>query len=1193
MSKRILSLFVVLALLLVSLPIMPLSVAAETTITENKNLSILTVDNVINDFENTPTTGQVTVGENIVNVGIGTNNTEYTVNDYSARPGNYDKNTLTIEDGVLKDTIKTKSPFAFYTYITPVSPTRGYTMPTEDTIALQFHVDFTNITTVAAGGKVSFEVQIYRSTGTGSGTTIYSVPDETFLYIPDPTEENPNPETQILTTGGGVQVYHGSVWGYAGQSGTIVMPLDVWDTEKLNNYDIWSLYTHDQGYHHRSYININTNNTSYNVGDVFAIDDLCWMKKNTKTYDYEINAQDFSEITNSNLSHSYGGGASGPASWKRGTNYLISDGKLKIVKTCDRAGSGWAMVNFPVKNWSSDYEALAFDFDISEMVNYTTFPSGNTTHIRMYFSVAATETTAKAESYIGGKSQFIWEDGTITNFDFYTSGGNYLPRDFKGTVVIPASAITFSEAVLAGIEAGGELRLCIRIGNFTAAQQNKPIYLDNVRYYYNAEGLDDAAGTDFSKLDNPQYETVKPVTEDIRTIEAFFKTDTKLTQGILGTKFGDAGYHGIKAEITMVATGQLVLTIGNARMPIGEMSLNDGNWHHVALTADDTNSKLSCYVDGQLVKETDLTELTFNKSTDYLPLTIGSNMPAESKFFTVFEGSLANVRLWNDVRTAEEIAANKTVSVGADADGLIAEWLLDSENLTADTTGNYNLKPFYWNIDTENALFAQYNRDAAEDDFTIVFLPDTQTIIKNFETQVPEIFDWIIANAERLKIKAVVSLGDIIEYKAEEAGYSTLAAQYARLTAAGIPSVCTIGDHDYYDLGTRDTRYYDQYFTPDLLVQNDEFKLGGLYEEGSLLNGYYYLNIEGGAKFLIMNLEVHARDIILDWANEVVAANPDCHVIVATHNYMSRPYCGRFTTTGYENYPLHMGNAGEAVWQKFLSQHKNIDMLLCGHAESSGYWYNTDTGINGNEVIQINCDLQNTDQSYKTLSAVLMGRFKNDGSEVSFNLYSAHNNMFIDSNSNDRVHSLNATVEKRVATVNGVRYADLSEALANANGNTVQLIDNITLDSQIVLENDTAIDLNNYTLNLDCQNDYSLNAKGNLAISGKGNVNLNNYGFTADGKITISGGTYNKNIGGYLADGYGLKGLANSYSVALSTIVADADEDGNVTATDISYFRNKILGDVTDEKYFDVNGDGSYNAIDVVRTKKISVEFVN
>ena len=1183
MSKRILSMFVILAILMVSLPIMPLSISAETSSTYNKNLSILTVDNVINSFDDAYASGQVTVGDKTVNVGIGTNNTEYTVNDYSARPGNYDKNTLTIENGVLKDTIKTKSPFAFYTYITPVSPTRGYTMPTKDTIALQFHVDFTNITTVSAGSKVSFEVQFYRSTGKSSGTTIYSVPDETFLYIPDPTNENPNPETQVLTTGGGVQVYHGSVWGYAGQSGTIVMPLDVWDTDKLNNYDIWSLYTHNQGYHHRSYININTNSTSYNVGDVFAIDDICWMKKNTKTYDYEVNAQDFNEITTANLD---GWTHNNTVDWAKGTNFTVTDGKLKLTKTCEKEGRSISI--FPIVSWNEKYAAFEFDFDASEMINATTLGT-STGYIRMGYRVDKTATTAATSCWYNGGFKYVWEDGSVTNATAHNNG-TAIPKGFKGKIVVPASTVQLSDAVKAGIKAGAQSRFHLELVNLVAGQKDTSVYVDNFKFYYNADSLDDTAGTDFSKLETKQYETVKPVTEDIRTIEAFFKTDTKLTQGILGTKFGDASYHGMNAEITMVATGQLVLTIGNNRMTITDRSLNDNCWHHVALTADDTNMKLSCYVDGQLVKETALTSLTFSKNTDFLPLTIGNSLPAESKFYTVFEGKIANVRLWNDVRTAEEIDANKMISVGADAEGLIAEWMLDSENITVDTTGNYPLKTFYWNIDKANALYEQYNRDSAEDEFTILFFPDTQTLIKDFKDDVPTYFDWIIANAERLNVKAVVSLGDIIERKAVESEYITLSEQYARLTAAGIPAVCTIGDHDYYDLGTRDTRYYSKYFTPDLLVENDEFKLGGLYEEGSLLNGYYYLHLKDGSKFMIMNLEVHARDIVLDWANEVVAAHPDYRVMVATHNYMSRPYGGRYITTGYENYPLHKGNAGEAVWQKFLSQHKNIEMLLCGHSETSGYWYTYDTGVHGNRVIQINCDLQNTDQSYKTLGAVLIGRFKKTGGQVTFNLYSTNSDLFIDSNCNDRTHILEGIVENNnVADVNGVKYDNLSDALNNANGETVTILSDITTSEQIVITDDIVLDLNDCELNLTYTDGAAIDVKGNLTITGNGTLKLNN--FTGDGEIVIESSSFNIDVSEYLAEGSGLKAIDGVYTAAASAVIADADEDGNVSATDISYFRNKVLGDIVDTKYFDVNGDGVYNALDIVRTKKISVDI--
>jgi hypothetical protein len=313
--------------------------------------------------------------------------------------------------------------------------------------------------------------------------------------------------------------------------------------------------------------------------------------------------------------------------------------------------------------------------------------------------------------------------------------------------------------------------------------------------------------------------------------------------------------------------------------------------------------------------------------------------------------------------------------------------------------------------------------------------------------------------------------------------------------------------------------------------------------------------------------------------------------MVATHNYMSRPYGGRYITTGYENYPLHKGNAGEAVWQKFLSQHKNIEMLLCGHSETSGYWYTYDTGVHGNRVIQINCDLQNTDQSYKTLGAVLIGRFKKTGGQVTFNLYSTNSDLFIDSNCNDRTHILEGIVENgNVADVNGVKYDNLSDALNNANGETVTILSDITTSEQIVITDDIVLDLNDCELNLTYTDGDAIDVKGSLTITGNGTLKLN--GFTADGEIVIESGSFNIDVSKYLAIGAGIKAINGIYTAAASEIIADADEDGNVSATDISYFRNKVLGDIVDAKYFDVNGDGSYNAIDIVRSKKISVEFI-
>ena len=1180
MIKRILSMFIVLTLILVSIPMLPLEAVA-TQVTDSADASVLAVDKVISNFDGLSTTGTATVGDYTVNTGVGTNNTAYTTNDYSANANN-STNTVTIEDGVLKSTLTAESAFNFITYISPVSLTRGNTMPSSETTALQFHVDFTDVTSVEEGKKINFEIRYYLSTGTNSGVTAYCIPGKDFIYIPDATEEEPDPEAQILTTGGGVQVYHGTVCGYAGKSGTIIVPMYVWDTEALNQFGgsttIWELYKFTQDYRHRSYIIFDTYSAKYSTGDVFAIDDICWMKKPSKTYDYEIAVQDFSEITDTNLN----GWGNGP-DWSKGTNYTVSENQLKLTKTCENTGRATTL--FPIDAWNDDYDALAFDFDASEMVNDTTLGSDGTSHIRMLYTVNKTDTTAYAECYFDGTFQFVWEDGTVVEAAAKSYGAS-IPHGFKGQIIIPASAVSLSDAVKTGIEANAQSMFQVQLMSLVAAQKDTSVYIDNFVYYDNADQLEDTAGTDFSQLDSPLYETATPVTEEVRTVEAFFKTEANFSQSIIGTKFGSASYHGIFVEMSIISTGQLVLTVGSATTQVTNVALNDGNWHHIAMTTDDTASEIRCYIDGGIAKVATLESLTYPEYSDDLPLTIGNDMPAESMYYTVFDGSIANLRLWSDVRTAEEISSNKMESVGADAEGLVAEWLLDSEDITAETTGKYPLKNFYWNIDSANELFAQYDRDAAEDEFTIIFLPDTQTIIKNFSDQITDIFDWIIANAERLNVKAVVSLGDIIEYGTKEADFVTLSAQYARLTEAGIPAVATIGDHDYNSFETRDSTNYDNYFTSDMLFTNEEFRLGGYESESTIMNGYYYLTV-ANTKYLIMNLEVQPRDEILAWANDIVSSNKDCRVIVATHRYIARPDCS-YVERGYQH-----GNSGQQMWEKFVSLHENIDMVLCGHAESSGYYANYAEGENGNNVLQVNCDMQNTDQSYKTVGAILIGRFKKDGSQVSFNLYSAHHNLYIDSNCNDRTYALNAVTSEGIISVGDNYYDDLGEALSNADGSTAKLLANVTVSEQITLSGNAVLELNGFTLEIT----NTLTVTGALTVAGNGNVAVYDTGLTAaeDGTITIEGGTFTgfnpvTADYDYVPSGYGVKLIDNAYTVDTSAVISDTDGDGKITSYDLSYLRGKLMEDIVDSNGFDTNGDGLFNAVDIVRAKKLSVE---
>ncbi|MDE2658415.1 MAG: metallophosphoesterase, partial [Verrucomicrobiota bacterium] len=105
-----------------------------------------------------------------------------------------------------------------------------------------------------------------------------------------------------------------------------------------------------------------------------------------------------------------------------------------------------------------------------------------------------------------------------------------------------------------------------------------------------------------------------------------------------------------------------------------------------------------------------------------------------------------------------------------------------------------------------------------------------------------------------------------------------------------------------------------------------------------------------GLKFLIVALEYHPRDEVLDWANRIVAEHPDHRAIVLTHSYL------RGNKTRTTNRLKLKGNNGEQMWQKFVRKHKNMFMVLCGHF--SGEAVLTSAGDHGNQVHQILSDYQ-------------------------------------------------------------------------------------------------------------------------------------------------------------------------------------------------------------------------------------------
>jgi hypothetical protein len=124
-----------------------------------------------------------------------------------------------------------------------------------------------------------------------------------------------------------------------------------------------------------------------------------------------------------------------------------------------------------------------------------------------------------------------------------------------------------------------------------------------------------------------------------------------------------------KAVGDIVATGTSTVT--------STTSVNDGLWHHVAVTYDGTTT--SIYVDG-LLEDTDTTA-SGNMSAGATGLYIGSFV-APSAFFN---GEIGYVRMWSDARTQAEILTEMFSSYSdlAATTNLVSMWQFDEGAGTA------------------------------------------------------------------------------------------------------------------------------------------------------------------------------------------------------------------------------------------------------------------------------------------------------------------------------------------------------------------------------------------------------------------------------------------------------------------------------------------------------------------------------
>ncbi|MEM6297878.1 MAG: choice-of-anchor D domain-containing protein, partial [Bacteroidota bacterium] len=111
--------------------------------------------------------------------------------------------------------------------------------------------------------------------------------------------------------------------------------------------------------------------------------------------------------------------------------------------------------------------------------------------------------------------------------------------------------------------------------------------------------------------------------------------------------------------------------------------VNDDNWHHIAFTYDETGN-VAMFVDGvsQTINFVDTDGSPTTNITNAGPLTIGS-----LNGFNYFEGTIDEVRIWSQERTAADIQNFKDIQLSGEECGLLAYYDFNQGQSSVNNTG--------------------------------------------------------------------------------------------------------------------------------------------------------------------------------------------------------------------------------------------------------------------------------------------------------------------------------------------------------------------------------------------------------------------------------------------------------------------------------------------------------------------------
>lgn len=247
--------------------------------------------------------------------------------------------------------------------------------------------------------------------------------------------------------------------------------------------------------------------------------------------------------------------------------------------------------------------------------------------------------------------------------------------------------------------------------------------------------------------------------------------------------------------------------------------------------------------------------------------------------------------------------------------------------------------------------------------FTIVHIGDTQWLARDAVDGSPAgeqarynaMMQWIVDNKIAKNIKMVISTGDVVDSQNYTPEYESAQEAFDILDDADIPCLISPGNHDYNVVWPCPTGLtnFNTYF-PDTRFTSKEW-FGGQYASGEAEAVWYNFD-HNGINYIFIGVPIFPEDDVLAWVEDVVEDNIHSVITLCIHSYIeddgAGPYYDDYMFPGCSVPPK---NTGESVWDKVVSQHDNIHLVLCGHNHDRTTML-PDINISGNNVMAIQND---------------------------------------------------------------------------------------------------------------------------------------------------------------------------------------------------------------------------------------------